>query len=133
MKEIQTWSQFFNCVCSTFYNMSHHTEIDGFDGHQIQPGHGIIFIREDKHMMAFESNKSFRMWERKRNPRVIAWTEHCRADHKKSNADNIQKTNRLTRSKKATRSYAGVSSDANAKMATNVIKKKVAANKQGKK
>mgnify|MGYP003085165231 CR=1 FL=1 len=114
--------------------MSHHTEIDGFDGHQIQPGHGIIFIREDKHMMAFESRKSFRMWERKRNPRVIAWTEHYRADHKKSNTDNVQKTERLTRSKKVQRTYAGVSIDANAKLATNVVKKRVAnAKKNGKK
>lgn len=110
--------------------MSIRTEIDGFDGHLIHPGHGIVFVREDKHKMDFESNKSFRMWQRKRNPRVIAWTEHCRADHKKANTDNVQKTNRLTRSKKTARSYAGVSSDANAKMATNVVKKRVAANKK---
>jgi large subunit ribosomal protein L24e len=71
--------------------MSYKTEIDGLDGHQIQPRHGHLFVREDKHLMAFQSCKTFRMWARKRNPRKIGWTERYRHDHKKSNLDLIEK------------------------------------------
>jgi large subunit ribosomal protein L24e len=86
--------------------MSHKTEIDGFSGHQIQPGHGILFVREDKHLMAFQSRKAYRMWRRKRNPRKISWTEHYRHDHKKSTLDQVEKTVKVAR-KKANRFYAG--------------------------
>lgn len=87
--------------------MSHKTEIDGFAGHQIHPGHGRIHIREDKHMMVFESRKTYRMWSRKRNPRKIAWTEHFRFDHKKSNTDKVENEGRAKR-QKVHRGYAGV-------------------------
>lgn len=88
--------------------MSIRTEIDGFSAHLIHAGHGRIHIREDKHFMAFLSRKSFRMWERKRNPRKIAWTEHFRHDHKKAVADTQSKTVRAQR-KRAVRGYNGVS------------------------
>lgn len=87
--------------------MSHKTEIDGFSGHQIHPGHGRIHVREDKHMMTFESRKTYRMWSRKRNPRKIAWTEHFRFDHKKSNTDKVENEGRVKR-QKVNRGYAGV-------------------------
>ena len=99
--------------------MSHKTEIDGFDGHQIHPGHGRVHIREDKHMMVFQNRKTYRMWARKRNPRKIAWTEHYRFDHKKSNTDKVENTNRVKR-QKGVRGYAGVSADATAQMTTQV-------------
>ena len=99
------------------------TEICGFSGHQFHPGHGRIHIREDKHMMGFENRKAFRMWERKRNPRKISWTEHYRHDHKKSVADMTTKTTRINR-KKAQRTYAGVAMNTNAK-AVQVVKKRV--------
>ena len=100
------------------------TEIDGFSGHQIHPGHGRLHIREDKHMMAFEGRKAYRMWSRKRNPRKIAWTEHYRHDHKKSVADMEVKSQRIVR-KKVQRGYAGVQLNANAQQAQ-VVKKRVA-------
>jgi len=87
--------------------MSGKVEICGFSGHNIHPGHGRVHIREDKHMMTFESRKSFRMWQRKRNPRKITWTEHYRHDHKKSVLDTQEKTARVIR-KKAVRGYQGV-------------------------
>jgi len=87
--------------------MSGKVEICGFSGHNIHPGHGRVHIREDKHMMTFESRKSFRMWQRKRNPRKITWTEHYRHDHKKSVLDTQEKTARVIR-KKVVRSYQGV-------------------------
>ena len=110
--------------------MSHKTEIDGFAGHQFHPGHGRIHVCVDKHMVAFESRKTFRMWSRKRNPRKIAWTEHYRKDHKKSNLDTVSKEERVTR-KRTIRGYAGVSTDVNAKLATTVVKQRVAAAKKG--
>jgi large subunit ribosomal protein L24e len=110
--------------------MTHKTEIDGFAGHQIHPGHGRLHVREDKHLMAFESRKTFRMWNRKRNPRKIAWTEHYRHDHKKSNIDLVEKATRIVR-KKAVRGYAGVSTDVTAKLATTVVKQRVQAARKG--
>ena len=113
--------------------MSHKTEIDGFAGHQFHPGHGRLHVCVDKHMVSFESRKTFRMWARKRNPRKIAWTEHYRKDHKKSNLDQVAKGERIVR-KRVVRGYAGVASDSNAKMATSVVKKRVVASKgKGKK
>jgi large subunit ribosomal protein L24e len=106
--------------------MTQKTEIDGFSGHQIQPGHGILFVREDKHLMAFASRKAYRMWARKRNPRKISWTEHYRHDHKKSTLDQVQKTVRVAR-KKAVRAYAGVAAAAPVqKQAVVAVKKRVA-------
>jgi large subunit ribosomal protein L24e len=106
--------------------MSHKTEIDGFAGHQIHPGHGLLHVREDKHLMAFASRKAFRMWSRKRNPRKIAWTEHYRHDHKKSTVDQVEKATRIMR-KKTVRGYAGIATDSSAKLATVVVKQRVAA------
>lgn len=108
--------------------MSHKTEIDGFDGHQIHPGHGRVHVREDKHMMTFESRKSFRMWSRKRNPRKITWTEHYRFDHKKSNTDKVENTGRVKR-QKVNRGYAGVA--ANGAQAQAVVKRRVQNVKRG--
>lgn len=109
--------------------MSHKTEIDGFDGHQISPGHGRVHIREDKHMMVFESRKSYRMWSRKRNPRKIAWTEHYRFDHKKSNTDKVENAGRVKR-QKVNRGYAGVSAGGAQPQAV-AVKKRVQRVKRG--
>ena len=109
--------------------MSHKTETDGFAGHQINPGHGRIHIREDKHMMVFESRKTFRMWSRKRNPRKIAWTEHYRFDHKKSNTDKVENSSKIKRTK-VQRGYAGVSSDQNAQLRTDAVKRRVQQNRR---
>ena len=46
------------------FPMSTKVEICGFSGHTFHAGHGRIHVREDKHLMAFESRKAFRMWER---------------------------------------------------------------------
>ncbi|EAX85539.1 ribosomal protein L24e, putative [Trichomonas vaginalis G3] len=105
--------------------MSTKTEICGFSGHIFHAGHGRVHIREDKHLMAFESRKAFRMWERKRNPRKIAWTEHYRHDHKKSVADTAATEKRAQR-KKATRTYAGVAMEGNQHQMVQIVKKRVA-------
>ena len=110
------------------FPMSTKVEICGFSGHTFHAGHGRIHVREDKHLMAFESRKAFRMWERKRNPRKIAWTEHYRHDHKKSVADKATTKNKATR-KKAVRGYAGVTLESNTKQAVQVVKKRVAQKK----
>ena len=86
--------------------MSGKVEICGFSGHNIHPGHGRVHVCMDKHMVVFESRKSFRMWQRKRNPRKITWTEHYRHDHKKSVLDTQEKSSRVIR-KKIVRGYAG--------------------------
>jgi large subunit ribosomal protein L24e len=112
--------------------MSHKTEVDGFDGHLIQPGHGRLFVRVDKHLMAFQSRKTYRMWDRKRNPRKIAWTEHYRHDHKKSTIDLSAKSTRIQR-KKVQRGYAGVATAAAAapKQAIQVVKQRTQVAKRG--
>jgi phosphoribosylformylglycinamidine (FGAM) synthase-like enzyme len=58
--------------------------------------------------------------------RKIAWTEHYRHDHKKSNLDLIEKATRIRRTKVA-RGYAGKAADVGAKQATAVVKQKVQA------
>ena len=103
--------------------MSVKVEICGFSAHNIHPGHGRFHVREDKHIMTFESRKAFRMWERKRNPRKIAWTEHYRHDHKKSVLDTQEKTQRIQR-KKTARAYAGVAIDGKSQAAVAVVKKR---------
>lgn len=108
------------------------TEIDGFAGHQIHPGHGRLHVCVDKHLVAFESRKTYRMWSRKRNPRKISWTEHFRHDHKKSVADVSEKKDRVVR-KRVQRGYAGVQIDKNAKQATQIVKKRVVNQRKGKK
>ena len=108
--------------------MSTKVEICGFSGHVFHAGHGRIHVREDKHLMAFESRKAYRMWERKRNPRKIAWTEHYRHDHKKSVADKEQTKAKATR-KKAVRGYAGVALEGNKNAQVQVVKKRVAGKK----
>ena len=108
--------------------MSVKTEICGFSGHNFFPGHGRIHVREDKHSMGFETRKAFRMWERKRNPRKITWTEHYRHDHKKSVADTQEKVSRVNR-KKVVRSYAGAAADG-MKMNAAIVKKRVANQKK---
>jgi large subunit ribosomal protein L24e len=104
--------------------MSTKIEICGFSGHQFHPGRGRVHIREDKHMMAFKSRKAFRMWERKRNPRKIAWTEHFRHDHKKSVADKNQVKQKVVR-RKVARGYAGVQLESNQRTAAMMVKKRV--------
>ena len=104
--------------------MSTKVEICGFSGHQFHAGHGRVHVREDKHMMAFETRKAFRMWERKRNPRKIAWTEHFRHDHKKSVADKSQVKAKVMR-KKVVRGYAGVQLEGNTRQVAAIIKKRV--------
>ena len=68
------------------------------------------------------------MWERKRNPRKIAWTEHYRHDHKKSVMDKVASKTKTTR-KKAVRGYAGVTLETNTRAAVQVVKKRVATKK----
>jgi large subunit ribosomal protein L24e len=102
------------------------TEIDGLNRHQIQPGHGHLFVCEDKHLMAFQSRKTFRMSARKRNPRMITWTELYRHDHKKLNFDLIEKASRIRRTKVA-RGSAGKAANGGAKQATGVVKQRVRA------
>ncbi|OHT09170.1 hypothetical protein TRFO_22099 [Tritrichomonas foetus] len=63
------------------------------------------------------------MWSRKRNPRKIAWTEHYRFDHKKSNTDKVENTGRIKR-QKIQRGYAGVSVSGNA-VKTGAVKSRV--------
>jgi ribosomal protein L24E len=98
------------CPVGPFGRMTHRTETDGFGGHQIRPRHGLLFVREDKRLMAFQSRK-------------IAWTEHCRHDHKKSNLDLIEKASRIRRTKVA-RGYAGKAADGGAKQATAAVKQR---------
>jgi len=105
--------------------MAHRTEIDGFSGHLMHPGHGHLHVGVDKRMATFESNKAFRMWIRKRNPRKIAWTEHYRKDHKKSTVDQVSKQERVVR-KRVARGYAGVSAAGGAQAAVAVVKQRAA-------
>jgi large subunit ribosomal protein L24e len=89
-----------------------------------------LFVREDKHLSAFQSRKTYRIWARKPNPRKIAWTEHYRHDHKKSNLDLVEKSSRIQR-KKVVSGYADKAADGGIKQTATIVKQRTQAVKRG--
>ncbi|KIO32618.1 hypothetical protein M407DRAFT_241325, partial [Tulasnella calospora MUT 4182] len=83
-------------------------EIDSFSGHKIYPSRGRIFVRGDSKIFRFSKPKHESMFKQRKNPRVIAWTQVYRRQHKKGVADQVQKK-KTRKTVKSQRGYAGLS------------------------
>ncbi|KAG8996552.1 60S ribosomal protein L24 [Tulasnella sp. 427] len=83
-------------------------EIDSFSGHKIYPSKGRLFVRGDSKIFRFAKPKHESMFKQRKNPRVIAWTQVYRRQHKKGVADQVQKK-KSRKTVKSQRGYAGLS------------------------
>jgi len=83
-------------------------EIDSFSGHKIYPSKGRLFVRSDSKIFRFAKPKHESMFMQRKNPRVLAWTQVYRRQHKKGVADQVQKK-KSRKTVKSQRGYAGVS------------------------
>jgi len=83
-------------------------EIDSFSGHKIYPSKGRLFVRGDSKIFRFSKPKHERIFLQRKNPRVIAWTQVYRRQHKKGVADQAQKK-KTRKTVKHQRGYVGVS------------------------
>lgn len=110
--------------------MSVRTEIDSFSGHVFWPGHGRFHVRKDGSQASFRDMKSFRLDERKRNPRDIAWTEFYRRDHKKIKNVEQRDGKRTQRAKKVKLGFQGSTASGARADVSNLIKARKVANKK---
>ena len=66
------------------------TQLCAFSENRIYPGHGSMCCRRDGQNFFLSSKKSKAMYEQRKKPQKIAWTQAWRRLHKK-NVDNRQK------------------------------------------
>ncbi|KAL9644042.1 hypothetical protein ABK040_005510 [Willaertia magna] len=89
------------------------TEICLFSGLKIYPGHGIRYVpcsnvQTTRPVFTFVTSKSLSLFLRRRNPRVIRWTQLYRRQHKKGSIEQLKK-NKKRRVVKVERGVAGAS------------------------
>ena len=82
------------------------TELCVFSEQRIYPGHGSMAIRRDGQPMWLSTRKAKAMYEQKKKPQKLAWTQAWRRLHKK-NIDNRQKKKRTRRVVKFQRAISG--------------------------
>jgi len=82
-------------------------EIDSFSGHKIYPSRGRLFVRSDSKIFRFSKPKHESLFKQRKNPRVIAWTQVFRRQHKKGVADQATKK-KSRRTVKSQRGVAGL-------------------------
>jgi large subunit ribosomal protein L24e len=98
-----------------------------FSGFKIHPGHGFLYVRVDSKSFNFINYKSAGYHLRKRNPRVIPWTQVYRKLHKNQSLED-QKKKARRRQIKTQRAIVGASLEAiRAKKATAPTAKPAAA------
>ncbi|KAJ5075269.1 60S ribosomal protein L24 [Anaeramoeba ignava] len=83
-------------------------EICSFSGTKIVPGRGMRFVRSDGKSFIFFSKKCYSLFDNKKNPRKIAWTQFYRRIHKK-NEDAFIKKKKTRRVQKYQRGIEGAS------------------------
>ena len=83
------------------------TQLCAFSESRIYPGHGSMCCRRDGQTFWLSSKKSKSMYNQKKKPQKIAWTQAWRRLHKK-NVDNRQKKKRTRRVQKFTRAVSGM-------------------------
>ena len=85
---------FFFCFILFFFNTSSamviKTQLCAFSESRIYPGHGSMCCRRDGQTFWLGSKKAKSMYEQRKKPQKLAWTQAWRRLHKK-NVDNRQK------------------------------------------
>jgi len=75
---------------SLLFTMVIKTQLCAFSENRIYPGHGSMCCRRDGQTFWLSSKKAKSMYEQRKKPQKIAWTQAWRRLHKK-NVDNRQK------------------------------------------
>ena len=83
------------------------TQLCAFSESRIYPGHGSMCCRRDGQTFWLSSKKAKSMYNQRKKPQKIAWTQAWRRLHKK-NVDNRQKKKRTRRVQKFTRAVSGM-------------------------
>ena len=98
------------------------TQLCAFSERRIYPGHGSMAVRRDGQAFYLSTRKAKAMYEQKKKPQKLAWTQAWRRLHKK-NLDNRKKRTRTRKVVKYVRQISGLSLD-NLKKKMNEKKKK---------
>merc|ERR1712087_676899 len=85
------------------------TDICGFSGLRIYPGHGITYVRTDQKAFKFISCKSKSLFIQRMNPRKIAWTQLYRRMHKKGTMEEAARKKTKRTNKTTTKAVVGAS------------------------
>lgn len=85
-------------------------EIDSFSGTKVYPGRGKLFVRGDSKIFRFFSSKSASLFQQRKNPRSIAWTQLYRRHHRKGAVEETSKR-RSRKAVKGQRAVLGASLD----------------------
>lgn len=85
-------------------------EACAFSGSKIYPGTGRIFVRGDSKSFRLQSRKSGSLFQQRKNPRKIAWTQLYRRHHKKGITEEVAKK-RSRRTVKHQRAIVGANLD----------------------
>eukprot|EP01027_Heterolobosea_sp_BB2_P020436 GEZU01029157.1.p1 GENE.GEZU01029157.1~~GEZU01029157.1.p1 ORF type:complete len:169 (-),score=84.60 GEZU01029157.1:152-658(-) len=94
------------------------TELCNFSGFKIYPGHGIryvpcIAVQSTRPVFIFIDRKNRILFNKKKNPRKIRWTQLYRRQHKKGTVEEIKKKRARRAVKTAgARGIAGISVEA---------------------
>ena len=51
------------------------THTCAYCGREIEPGTGLMYVRNDGSQLWFCSSKCFKLWKMKRDPRKLKWTK----------------------------------------------------------
>ncbi|GLB40987.1 putative ribosomal protein L24 [Lyophyllum shimeji] len=79
-------------------------EIDSFSGFRIYPSKGKLFVRGDSKVFRFAGSKTASLFQQRKNPRKIAWTQVYRRMHKKGITEEVAKR----RSRKTVKHQRGI-------------------------
>jgi large subunit ribosomal protein L24e len=83
------------------------TQLCAFSENRIYPGHGSMCCRRDGQTFWLGTKKAKSMYNQRKKPQKLAWTQAWRRLHKK-NIDNRQKKKRTRRVQKFTRAVSGM-------------------------
>ncbi|KAL0479542.1 ribosomal protein L24 [Acrasis kona] len=92
------------------------TDLCAFSGLRIYPGHGLRYVpatsvQTTRPVFPFIHKKARALFQRRRNPRVISWSQLYRRQHKKGNVELLKKSRKKKVQRTDQRGFAGASID----------------------